>query len=155
VITHTRYTDRLGDKYWVYLHLATDGAVLYVGCTTRPRRRQATHKARSPWFADVAHVEYEDPRDREAALTREAELIKQLDPINNLVHTRRRTQTLNWKVGKYYSNLAIRETRLRHVGHRFGDCLPSCYVVASKAVRDRHTRADVEALHLEAIEQAS
>lgn len=75
--------------YWVYTHLASDGTVLYVGCTSYRRDRERQHQKSSAWFPAIAETRYEGPFDRETGLDRESALIRQLDPPNNYMHTSR------------------------------------------------------------------
>lgn len=65
----------------VYTFLATDGTVLYVGCTSDPMRRFEQHRLDKEWYRQVATIECEHHDERAEALRRENELVKALDPI--------------------------------------------------------------------------
>jgi hypothetical protein len=66
----------------VYVHLAADGTVLYVGVSLSTAARTAAHRA-SDWWQQVASIRVEHLPTRDAALTREAELIASLKPLYN------------------------------------------------------------------------
>jgi len=70
----------------VYKHYDEAGTLLYVGISMTMMARQAQHKANSHWFGDVARIEIEWMSDRRAALRRERELIRTLDPLHNKHH---------------------------------------------------------------------
>lgn len=67
----------------VYSCCATDGEVLYVGCSVNVFNRLDTHRTRE-WFQLVSRVEIEHFPDRSSALAREAELIDTLKPAHNV-----------------------------------------------------------------------
>lgn len=78
---------------YVYKHLDQDGRVLYVGCTMYPSIRTRQHEVGSPWWPQVVRVELSDfYADRDEALARELELIRELDPPNNIEGTPRDTR---------------------------------------------------------------
>jgi excinuclease UvrABC nuclease subunit len=96
-------------RWWVYLHLAADGSVLYVGCTIRPRHRQYEHRRRSPWWAEVADIQVIGPwRVHRAALDEEANLIEFFDPAHNLRHTERESEYYSKVRRAYYARSAAR-----------------------------------------------
>lgn len=66
----------------VYVHLAADGTVLYVGISLDAIQRTAAHR-NGGWWEQVASIRIERLPDRAAALAREAELIAELKPIYN------------------------------------------------------------------------
>lgn len=74
-------------EYVVYRLLAADGAVLYVGCSSRFTRRLADHRKKA-WFSEVASWTTETFPDRETARAAERELIALLSPPHNLLHTK-------------------------------------------------------------------
>lgn len=78
-----------GRQYWVYAHRATDGAVLYVGCTADRKGRESRHRARSAWYPQVARTDYLGPFDRTDGLRIERRLIEKHDPPHNFMHTSR------------------------------------------------------------------
>lgn len=67
----------------VYVHLAANGAVLYVGISLSVVTRTAAHRS-SAWWREVATIRVEHLPDRASALAREAELIAELRPMNNV-----------------------------------------------------------------------
>jgi excinuclease UvrABC nuclease subunit len=67
----------------VYVAYDDDDRVLYVGATVNFRTRMSEHRASSAWWPLASRIEQELHPDRQTALTREAELIKQLDPPYN------------------------------------------------------------------------
>jgi predicted GIY-YIG superfamily endonuclease len=77
------------DAAQVYIARDATDCVLYVGMTQDLEGRLQTHKAASRWWALVASVSVEDWPTRDAALRREDELIRELDPpYNNInMHT--------------------------------------------------------------------
>jgi predicted GIY-YIG superfamily endonuclease len=73
-------------RWVVYRYFAGDGALLYVGVTSRWTQRDSNHRGSSTWYADVARHELEHYEDRTVAAQREAEVIN----IENPRHNRRR-----------------------------------------------------------------
>lgn len=67
----------------VYVHLAADDSVLYVGISLTLAARSSYHRANSPWWKQVSTIRVEHLPNREAALAREAELIAELRPMHN------------------------------------------------------------------------
>ena len=55
-------------KYYVYRHYDSEGNLLYVGCTQSLEFRTKTHKASSPWKAEIARIAAEEYPTREDAL---------------------------------------------------------------------------------------
>lgn len=85
-------------KYYVYILLANDNAVLYVGHTSNPERRAAEHSEKF-WADEVAEVEVFEAKDKADALYVERELIARTrarynvqskpNPIKNLFRMER------------------------------------------------------------------
>lgn len=76
-------------RSWVYLHLAADGSVLYVGQTYRPQRREVEHAGQSPWWPQVSDTRHFGPYLADHARRLERHLIEVLDPPYNVAHTTR------------------------------------------------------------------
>lgn len=84
-------TAHLQDKpHFVYRCYALNGALLYVGCTHDVKKRLDGHRAvqgRFGWVAITVRVTWEHVGDRDAALVREAEVIRDESPIFNVQGT--------------------------------------------------------------------
>jgi predicted GIY-YIG superfamily endonuclease len=77
-------------EWWVYIHHAADGSALYVGATKSPRSRQATHRTRSAWWAQVVTIRSVGPfADKAQALDAEQRITRELQPPNNIRNTDR------------------------------------------------------------------
>ena len=76
-------------RFWVYLHLADDGRVLYAGCSYAPSERERHHKAMSAWWPQVAQIKVFGPFSMAHARQIERTAIELLDPPNNIVFTTR------------------------------------------------------------------
>lgn len=87
-----------GREYWVYAHLAADGAVLYIGCTVDRKSRESSHRSSSAWYPLVAKTIYKGPYSRAEGLWRERRLIEKYDPPNNYQHTTRYVHKRSLKV---------------------------------------------------------
>lgn len=59
----------------VYRCFDADGALLYIGRTMHPAKRESLHKNRTPWWSDVARVTYEWCDSTAAARVAEREAI--------------------------------------------------------------------------------
>lgn len=57
----------------LYRHYDAEGALLYVGISSRPGYRLSQHEERSAWWKDIARVDLEKFESRAAALLAEAE----------------------------------------------------------------------------------
>lgn len=71
----------------VYLHLDSEGRVLYVGCSRNVAQRSKKHASRSRWWPEVVEVREVGTWTRRLALGVEKGLIVQYDPPGNYVHT--------------------------------------------------------------------
>lgn len=78
-----------GREYWVYIHRATDGSVLYVGYTSDRKGRERAHRTNATWFPLIAETVYGGPFGRARAQVLERKLIERHDPPNNYMHTSR------------------------------------------------------------------
>lgn len=67
----------------VYIARAQDGSVLYVGITGVRIKRVGQHRQSSEWWRLAVSLELEHFPTRKAALARELELIKDLQPPHN------------------------------------------------------------------------
>lgn len=67
----------------VYTMRDVEGAVIYVGISLNLPGRLHDHAADKPWYSEVSRVDCEHVADRESALAREAELIRDLHPKYN------------------------------------------------------------------------
>lgn len=67
----------------VYLAYNEQGELLYIGSTGNLPQRQATHRATSPWWPEVARWEVEQVPWRSHAYQRETDLIHELRPRYN------------------------------------------------------------------------
>jgi excinuclease UvrABC nuclease subunit len=75
--------------FYVYIHRAADGEILYIGSTTTPTGRTANHIAnrrRTWWWPQVASVEWERYDDRSVMAFREMNLITARAPRANIMH---------------------------------------------------------------------
>jgi hypothetical protein len=66
----------------VYVHLAADGTVLYVGVSFELLRRIRRHQVHI-WWPQVATIRVEHYPDRASTFLRESQLIAELNPIYN------------------------------------------------------------------------
>lgn len=76
-------------EYWVYIHRAADGSVLYVGYTSDRKGRERAHRNYAAWFSLIAETVYSGPYDRARAQVLERKLIERHDPPHNFMHTSR------------------------------------------------------------------
>jgi predicted GIY-YIG superfamily endonuclease len=75
----------------VYEFYDGDGAPVYVGCTVDLAARLVTHQASEMWREVVeVHTHRYDSRDE--AMSREAQLIRELQPRWNFQHTERASE---------------------------------------------------------------
>jgi hypothetical protein len=58
-----------------------DNDVIYVGCTARISERLNQHRQSKPWFSEVTQIDLEDFVGKDAAVTRERELINEHRPV--------------------------------------------------------------------------
>lgn len=70
----------------VYRMFDADGRLLYVGMTTCWENRVAGHRNRTPWYAEVADVQFVTYPTRSAALTAERAAIASESPAYNVRH---------------------------------------------------------------------
>lgn len=76
-------------RVWIYIHLAADGSVLYVGKTYKLQKRTEQHVGRSPWRSEIHTVRAFGPYLDDHARRMERWLIEHLDPPHNYVFTSR------------------------------------------------------------------
>ena len=77
-----------GRDHFVYMALDSSGDALYVGLSSAPERRIASHRS-ALWWPQVARWRMSGPYLRSVAYELERELIEDLDPIGNVMHTSR------------------------------------------------------------------
>jgi predicted GIY-YIG superfamily endonuclease len=70
-------------RWVVYRYFAGDGALLYVGVTSRWTQRDGQHQGTSAWYAEVARFELEHYEDRSVAAHREGDIIQTENPRHN------------------------------------------------------------------------
>ena len=73
-----------GGPWMVYVALADDDSVLYVGQTKNGNLRMRQHAGRESWWDEVRRVLWEPQLTRRLAIMREAELIHELSPRYNV-----------------------------------------------------------------------
>ncbi|WP_418061771.1 GIY-YIG nuclease family protein [Pimelobacter simplex] len=85
-----RYDER---EFFVYLLLADDGEVLYVGRSHNPRKRAADHMKRRAlgWTKRVARIRQIGPHFYPETFRLEVELIEMYQPVGNVMHTKNYT----------------------------------------------------------------
>ena len=66
----------------VYRHIASDGEILYVGCTVNMDERQKAHRSRG-WWALVDYISSEEFANKRLALDEEARLLTKYKPQGN------------------------------------------------------------------------
>lgn len=71
------------DGFMVYRLLNADARAVYVGFTRQPARRMFHHARLSPWWPEVAGVEFEMAATEEDARFAEKAAIHRYDPIYN------------------------------------------------------------------------
>lgn len=69
--------------YCVYRCYGEDGALLYVGCTSKYGKRRHQHKSKSSWFSEVARIDLEAHPNQRSALDAETKAIWGEMPIYN------------------------------------------------------------------------
>lgn len=82
----------MSSRSWVYLHLAADGSLLYVGKTSARQYRQRQHAASASWWPLVAEVDHLGPYDEATALDVEAALIGTHQPPHNIMGSARQPE---------------------------------------------------------------
>jgi hypothetical protein len=60
------------------------GQLLYIGATNSYSQRMSQHRARTPWWPDVASISTEPYPDRAAALVAELAAIGAEHPVHNV-----------------------------------------------------------------------
>lgn len=73
--------------HYVYRLFDADGRLLYIGATYHVPARLKAHRYNTPWFSEVASVEYQTFPNRRAAFAAEAKAIHAEDPLYNRRHT--------------------------------------------------------------------
>lgn len=75
------------DKNGAYTYVAwgDDGLCLYVGATCRLFMRLAQHADASLWWEEAVYIQFIPADSRADAFSREAELIRELSPRDNVV----------------------------------------------------------------------
>lgn len=81
----------MNDRAWfgphhIYRCFDGNGALLYLGCTSKVKRRIKAHRLSSPWFAQVVRVETEGPYRRGVAYATELVAIRAEQPRYNVRH---------------------------------------------------------------------
>ena len=102
----------------VYVFSDTDDRVLYVGKTLNPLERFGRHCKDKDWFAEIAYWEIEYCADENDALNREAELIKELQPIYNKAKNSRNRQC-SQKTKRYWKSVTTQDV-IRQVKQEMG-----------------------------------
>ena len=74
---------QIDQEHFVYRHLRSDGAVLYIGCTCNVENRTKVHRGNAMWFGLVDRITEEAHPDRLTALKQEAYAIYCERPIFN------------------------------------------------------------------------
>lgn len=72
----------------VYRAYAADGSLLYIGQSSNPDRRIATHRSSSPWASLAVRWDVTDPMPRDTALDEEAVAIYLEQPRHNVANKR-------------------------------------------------------------------
>ena len=90
---------------FVYTFRASDGSVLYVGCTQNIGQRICHHQART-WWPEVAKIESVAYPDLTEGRFREAEQIRALQPVHNTLMTDNNIDGGNWATRR--ANLAAK-----------------------------------------------
>ena len=102
---------------YVYTLLASDGTVLYVGCTDSLGRRLGQHKYK-PWWPEVARVESDTYPSLEVGREMETQRIREMQPVHNIDFTEKSPFANGW---------AVRRAHLVSVGQRRFQCYaPDC-----------------------------
>jgi DNA-binding XRE family transcriptional regulator/predicted GIY-YIG superfamily endonuclease len=76
-------------NFTVYVLYSADNHCLYVGQSAHLIERLRTHNSASAWYGQVATIKIEHATSRGFAMCREAELIRSLKPIHNVVGVER------------------------------------------------------------------
>ena len=84
--------DSNGSVTTVYQYFDRHGQLLYVGVTARNIRRAVEHAETKEWWTQACSCSLEHYATREAALEREAELIRRYCPPFNTVHNTRKAE---------------------------------------------------------------
>lgn len=75
-------------EHLVYRCYAADGQLLYIGATNSLRQRLSHHRARTPWWGQVAFINTASFPDRATARNVERAAIEAENPLHNKTHRR-------------------------------------------------------------------
>lgn len=78
----------------LYRYFDAQGALLYIGVTSRINRRMREHWESSEWFAKIARCEFQQFPDRKSVLEAEREAIISEKPLHNYAHNRPKREKL-------------------------------------------------------------
>lgn len=93
---------------WIYLHLAADGSLLYIGKTLSMRYRQRMHAKDSAWWPLVAEVDSFGPMPHHDAWTAETALIATHQPPHNVMGTDREAEMhMRRGASKHWNRVAL------------------------------------------------
>lgn len=126
--------------FYTYTHWPKhlrSGPPLYVGQTSRPMARTASHIAYSPWWDDVAVITWSCYKTRDVALAAEQALIYRWQPANNVQGVDRENRRFN-------PNGRLHPKRVRQLKPN-GEVMSS-YEVAIKRATARNQRRAAELL---------
>lgn len=113
----------------VYRWYDEHGTLLYVGITSHLMRRTHDHAKEKPWWSSVARSEVEHYETREQALTREAELIRSLRPVHNVMLNRGNPARTEYMQARHWEGIARARERVREAidqADAFSDCCEQC-----------------------------
>lgn len=79
-----RWGDRYNRTHSVYIAHGSDGAVLYVGCTSNVAGRAKNHRNKSRWWPLATRFTVRGPYFRSTAYRIERETIARLRPSHNV-----------------------------------------------------------------------
>jgi len=92
-------------RVYVYTLLASDGTVLYIGCTDSISRRLGQHKYK-PWWNEVARIESDTYPDLETGYQVEIQRIREAQPVYNTDFTEKAHFANGWATRR--ANIAAR-----------------------------------------------
>lgn len=93
----------------VYRFFASDGRVLYIGCTSDPGKRFAKHAINRAWWRAVDKISLEHYETMELALEAERRAIESEEPYYNTVYNSIKAGDSHW---------FNEENRIYHFPHR-------------------------------------
>lgn len=109
--------------HFVYRAFATDGTLLYVGCTMNPHGRAAEHRGQSQWFKRAEAFRMSGPYNYDTARAMERAAIRSESPLWNCDEPKRvRVRAMHNRISKrwyrYYLDLGIEWTDAIEKGQR-------------------------------------